>query len=227
MADIDFWSGAAGAVLGSVVGGAIGFVGQWITIRDVRKTRKEDRDTERKALGYSLLFKAMRIHSNIAQIDQYFKESAAQVNLQDPPQIEIWQYLVPLANLPEKIRFSPEEMGMLLSLKDNKLFNEIMVMDLVHNSQIEALSTYNAKYAELAGKTKPVAMVGPVGKLEFDGDAFMEVRPHMVAVNSLGSQIGMFAARDEKTFGEVLDRLALLLRDKLKLSIKLEMKKAI
>ena len=226
MADIDFWSGTAGAILGSIVGGAIGFFGQWITISDVRKTRKEDRDTERQALGYSLLFKTLRIHSNIAQIVQYFKESAAQVNLQNPSQIEVWQYLVPLANLPEKVRFSPEEMGMLLSLNDNDLFNEVLVMDLVHNSQIEALNTYNIKYAELAIRLKPVSMNDHVGTLEFDEVTLMEVRPLMVAVNSLGTQIGNYATRDEKAFGKILDRLILLLRDKLKLSVKLEPNKA-
>ena len=109
MAQPDFWSGTYGVIVGSIVGGLIALAGQWVTIRDVRRTRAEDRRMEQQALGHSILFQVMRIHSNFVQIDNHWKECAkiASANVSPP---EIWQYLLPLANLPEKIKLENREL---------------------------------------------------------------------------------------------------------------------
>ena len=109
MVDPDFWSGTYGAIVGSIVGGLIALAGQWVTIRDVRRTRAEDRRMEQQALGHSILFKVMRIHSNFVQIDNHWKECAKIASASVSPP-EIWQYLLPLANLPEKIKLENREL---------------------------------------------------------------------------------------------------------------------
>ena len=219
MADPDFWSGTYGAVVGSIVGGLIALGGQWLTILDVRKTRSADVKMERKALSHSIILKTMRIHSNFMQIDNHWKESNEKANA-----LEIWQYLLPLVNLPEKIKFENRELALLLTLNDNKLFNDVLELDAVHNALLDSLGIYNNKYEELTAKFVPAGMTGDVGHLEFNNAELLKVRPLMVIVNSLGAQIGNMVARDATSSSLTLDELASALREKAGSDIKIERK---
>ena len=113
------------AIFGAIVGGMIAYAVQIKALREARNIREQDRKQVQQALGNSSIFKMIRIYSNASQIQQYIEEcfkEAERDNFKGVP----WRFVRPLANPPSDIHFSPDEMGMLLSLKDNDLFNLVV-----------------------------------------------------------------------------------------------------
>jgi hypothetical protein len=107
-----------------------------------------------QAQGSALLFKMIRIHSDFHSINRHIEdcfENAGPRHEVDEP----WQFVLPLANLPDPVHFSPDEMGMLLSLKNDDVFNSVAEMDVLHNSLIEALKVFNTERRNLTEQLQP------------------------------------------------------------------------
>jgi len=114
----EFWS----AVVGAAVGGLIAYVVQKVALIEARNQRKEDARNIQTALANSLLFKMIRIHSDMYGISRHIEscfEDAKKRKFDGEP----WQFFLPLANPPDPIHFSSDEMGMLLALKNDVAFN--------------------------------------------------------------------------------------------------------
>ena len=62
------------AVVGAVVGGALRSSVRSLASRDARAVREADRLLARQALANSLLFKMIRIYSNVSQINRHIEE---------------------------------------------------------------------------------------------------------------------------------------------------------
>jgi hypothetical protein len=56
----------------------------------------------------------------------------------------LWQTVIPFANLPPRVKFSSEEMALLLSL-DYNLFYDVGPYDDVHNSLLDQVELYGVK----------------------------------------------------------------------------------
>ena len=124
-----FWAGIIGAVVGAIVGGVISYFIQRSALREARDQRREDDLRTQRALAHALLFKVIRIHSDFDAIYSHVEgciEKAANEGFKGEP----WQFVLPPANIPDAVKFSSEEMGMLLSLKNDDVFNKIAAMDV-------------------------------------------------------------------------------------------------
>jgi hypothetical protein len=133
--ETEFWS----AIIGAIVGGLIAYIVQVKALREGRRLRDEDHKRVQQAQGNALLFKMIRIHSDLHGIHRHIEgcfEQAEQKGLTGDP----WQFVLPLANPPGPIHFSSEEMGMLLALKTDDVFNLVVKMDTVHNSLSDAVA---------------------------------------------------------------------------------------
>jgi hypothetical protein len=101
----------------------------------------------------------IQIHSDFFGIQRHFDEcfeEAGKKNFKGEP----WQFVLPLANLPDPIHFSSDEMGMLLALKNDDVFNLIASLDVVLNGLSAAFGTMNSVRRELGQRIKPDAVVG-------------------------------------------------------------------
>lgn len=213
----EFWS----AIAGAVVGGFIAYIVQMKALREARKQREEDNRRVQQALGNSLLFKMLRIYSDFYAIHRHIEEcfeEAAKKRFEGEP----WQFLLPLANLPDAINFSSDEMGMLLAQKNNDVFNLVLSMDVIHNSLIAAVSVLSSERRELTQRVKADQAEGNVLSGILNRDQMLTLRPRMIEVNSLIENIRVMAKRDSDESKDALERLQMLLRDKLGLTYTLE-----
>lgn len=110
---------------------------------------------------------------------------------------------------------------MLLSLKDDDVFNSVVSMDVIHNSLSGAVQLLTTERKALSERLKADEADGVVLSGVADRDQFLALRPRMIEVNSLSEQIRAEAKRSFEESSEALDRLTGLLREKLGLAYKL------
>lgn len=197
----EFWAAIAGAVVGGVIAVAI----QLVSLRAAIKQREQDREDARKVLGQSVLFKMLRIHSNLYSFHQYLEESfqnAASQEFTGAP----WQIVLAMANLPDRVRFSTEEMSLVLSFDDTDLLNRMLSADVVHNSLIEIFATFNSRRSFLAEQL-PARMEGMRGVCELTKSELRRLEPRMAEVNQLVEDM---RARSKSNWQEAHDTLAKL-----------------
>jgi hypothetical protein len=209
------------AVVGAVVGGMIAFGVQIISLREARSMRENDRKLARQALAHALLFKMIRIFSNAVQIDRYIEErfeEASRRKFEGDP----WQFVLPLANLPENMHFSPDEMGMLLSLKDNNVFNLVINQDVCHNSLNDIVAKFNECRKELTDQLKHDQVEGNKLSGTATQEDYMKVLPRILEVNGLIAGIRAMSKRNADEGRQAVLGLQRVFQDKLGLKLKLE-----
>ena len=217
--ETEFWS----AIAGAIVGGVIAYLVQIKALREGRRQRNEDRKELKLAQAHALLFKIIRIHAGFFNVSDHIESCFARAK-KDGFEGEPWQFVIPMANFPDPVHFSAEEMGMLLALKNDDLFNVIAPMDVVHNSLIEAFRVLSKERRALAQRLRPDNAHGELLRGTLDRQQFLELRPYMIEVNSLVAKIREDAAHNFELATDALDRLQNLFREKLGLQVKLEFK---
>jgi hypothetical protein len=196
--ETEFWAAIIGAIVGAVVGGVISYILQRAAARGAKKVRDEDHLQQQRALANSLLFKMLRIYSNFCNIHQLLEEcfaDAAKHGLQADP----WQVVRPLANPPELIHFTADEMGMLLAQKDNEVFNRVLPMADIHNSLVDALKVFATLRMTLTDRLAELPVVkvdGPLVSAAFTKEHAQAFEPKMLEVNSLAENIRERATKD-------------------------------
>ena len=219
----EFWSAIVGAIVGAVVGGSIAYMVQVRVLREAREQRNEDHKRLQQALGHAMLFKMVRIHANFYHIHRHFEDCFAEATRRGIMG-EPWQFVRPIANPSEPIHFSSDEMGMLLALKNDDIFNLVLSMDVIHNSLSQTVKVLNTERIALTERLKTDEAEGAVLTSMLNQDQVLALRPRMIDVNSLIEQIRADAKRDFEESDEALNGLQKFLRDKLGLAYKLESK---
>lgn len=218
--EAEFWS----AIVGAIVGGAIALLAQLVALRAAKNQRNEDRLSIQRALAYSLLFKMVRIHGNLYGIHHHIEacyEKAKESREQGNP----WQFYVPLANPPESVVFSPDEMGMLFSLKDDEVFNSVLDLDVAHNSLVKVVELITSSRRELTRSLKVSSVDGVKLAGVFNDQELLALRPQMIEVDSLIESARTQATTDYKASLEAVEKLNSSLRKKLGLTSKIELLK--
>jgi len=221
----EFWSAIAGAIVGAVTGGAIAYLVQIKALHEGRKQRDEDRKLIRDAQGRALLIKMGRIISNYHAINRHFEasfERAEQRGFAGEP----WQFVVPSTNTPDPVHFTMDELGMLLSLRNNEVFNALVGMDTVHNSFVDAFKLFNAERRALTERlpspSPTTAEQENVLGGQMPAETFAALRPRMIDVNVLIEQLRDGSKKDFEEATKVIATLVELLHDKLGLSYKVD-----
>jgi hypothetical protein len=221
--ETEFIAAIVGSVVGSVVGGGIAYWVQKSASDEENRRREEERAETRRALGQSLLIKMLRIHSNLYGFHEYIEGSFKHAE-KEGFKGAAWQILRPLASIPAHVDFSADELSVLMSLKDNDLFNTVVNLDAVHNNFLDSFSTFNARKSNLVD-----AMPGAVidsSKVEsfFTEEQMMVLGPKMHEVDRLIEELRTRIQLDYSEADHALDALHALLNDKLKLGLALDRK---
>lgn len=213
----EFWAAIWGAIVGVVGGGLISLGLQLHSLKEARADRASDRKDVMKALASSLLFKIVQIHTNLHTLSKHFEESYASA-----PKAEPWQFLFPLANPPGHIDFSPDEMGMLLQVASNDLFNRVMNLDRVHNSNLEAIRTLDRLRTAIHEALPIDQMVGNRSSSNLSAEEMLRIRPAMVQFNSLSDQLRSDLSSEQKVVLRALDDCATVFREKFQIPMRFE-----
>lgn len=214
----EFWAAIIGAIVGSVSAGVI----TWLLQRNQDKRQILERN---KGLARSLIFKLVRIHSDMVGFKSHVEEGVANAAQND---LELgWQSLRAIGNLPERISFSSDEMAYLLSLGNDDLFNKVLSLDVVHSSTIGIFELYKERRLALTDMLSASAMEGAVGTTELNDSQLAFFAPKFAELDLLVADMKSRVDTDAMESREALLGTAVAVRQTLgpKFSIQLNEQK--
>jgi hypothetical protein len=214
----EFWS----AIAGAIVGGVIAYLVQVKALREGRRAREADQSRVRLALANSLLFKVLQIHSNVSGIRDHFEKCFARAA--SGPAAQPWEIVLPLANFPDRVNFSSDEMGMLLSLKDDDTFNLVLSMDVKHNSLIDTIKVLSVERRALTERLTPEDVQDTMLSGKLNAEQERALWPRMIEVNGLIESARAMANDDFDQSRDALNRVHEVLRDKLGIPYSLQLR---
>jgi hypothetical protein len=206
------------AIVGAVVGGVIALLVQLIALSAAARERQQERLETQAALGRSVLYKMVSIHSNLFKLAAHIDEGYELARQQGR---EPWEAIMPILNVPDRVVFTPEEMSMLLAQRDDNLFNTLLSMDSIHNSTLAIFLRY-AEYRENLGAQLSVdRMDGNVGSTLLTNEEHKRLRPRMVELNGILDSLRTRGRQDADEAFAALHALLKLLNSKLGLKLTL------
>jgi hypothetical protein len=224
--DITLWtvvSAFGGTIIGAFLGGVISLFLQRKSFAEAKAVRDTDRREVRKALGYALFFKMIRLSSDLAQLGQPAQVAAEKAEREGNS--ALWPKVLPIAPLPDPIKFSPEEMALVLSL-DNELFNDMAALDDLHKSVVELFRVYADMRRELTNTLRPSMVVGQVGTTVLTKEERDRIQPLSVELDVLIRGMAERTQQDGKIAWDCLARLHSVLEKEFDLKHKLVLKEA-
>jgi len=211
----EFWA----AIAGAIVGGAIAAILQLMAARAAAKEKSKEQRERQLSLARTLLFKVVKIQSDFVKLKEHVNECATEAS-DDGLQFG-WASLLPLANLPRPVFFRPEEMGVLVSFRDDTLFNDLLSLDDVHAAALELMTLYRDKRASLSDSL-PAKMRGTIGTVELTEQEYRKVAPRIAELDQLARQIAeFFQTRFDEPFA-LAKRLAAAINNKFSTNLELK-----
>lgn len=177
------------SMVGVLVGGLITLAIQIIVFYRESQIRAKDEKNKRSFLASTLVFKLMRIHSNLAGLNLLFAipEEATKLNM------EPWQYFQPSANLPEDVHFTAEEQSVMYESCDEQVFMDFLDAESLHNAALSATRTLTLEREELtkkvAGAQNLVSISGTRIGGELDEKTLRQLLPQITRVNGLFAEV--------------------------------------
>ena len=110
-------------------------------------------------------------------------------------------------------------MAMLLSLKDDDVFNALASLDKIHNSIIPAWTMYEAKRSSIAQQGENHTFDGSDGKGQFDVTRGSHLEAMMFEVEAVATELVRRAQQDFAEANDALSKLVPLLNDRLQLGV--------
>jgi hypothetical protein len=210
---------------GSLVGAAISAGMTFLTLRKniaaAKANRDEDRLELRKARGYSLLFKMIRLTSDLHTLGSAVKgclAEAKETGFEGLP----FQVVRPIVPLPDPVKFAPEEMALVLSI-DSGLFNDMGALDELHKSTVALFEMYNTERTKVLERfgAKMDGAIGTTGLTEQEKNWF---EPRAFQLNQLVMLMLQRTEEDGKEAWSALEKLHATLEKNFDLKHKLERK---
>jgi hypothetical protein len=214
-------SAFGGTLLGSIISTTVAFVILKKNLSAAKAQRDSDRFENRKAQCYSLLFKMIRIQSTITTLEKAVADSLAEAETAGLKG-NLWQRISPMGNMPPRVKFTSEEMALLLSL-DFDLFNDIGPYDDIHNSLLDIFEVYGAKRRTLTEKFG-AKMTGAVGSIELAQADKDWLAPRSFELEGVAQVIVDRTAHDSSESKGLIQRLHGLFVREFKINPRLEFK---
>jgi hypothetical protein len=213
------WSSAASIVFGAAISAAVSYLLQRNSFAEARRQKEHDRYEVREAQAYSLFFKMIRIHSTIVSLGKNVTDSIAQADAIGFKEGQLWQKIRSLGNVPPRVKFTSDEMALLLSL-DIALFGPY---DDIHNSLLDLFELYTAKrhtMMERFGATMNSA-IGTIGLTQTEKDW---MSPRAFELNGMAEVMLQRTEHDSVEAKGILERMHALFVKNFQLNPRLEYK---
>jgi hypothetical protein len=207
-----------GTLVGSAISTAVAFWTQKRTFAAAKEQRESDRLETRKAKAYSLFFKMIRMHSNIATMDANFVSFIEKGRAKGYDQM--WKVVLPM-NMPDKVKLTPDEMALVLSM-DIKLFNDMGPFDDVHNSLIDIYAEYSSRRTAVLSKFGADEMDGSAGSTTLSAAEMAWLRPRAYELEELAKRMVQRATEERAESQSLLERIHALFVKEFDFSPKLE-----
>jgi hypothetical protein len=202
------WAGSGASLLVAVVAVGVVFL-----------QRHLERRARLRSLSLSALFKMRAIHSTmlgLVKTLERWKSRGKEFGLAEP-----FQYMEPVSNPPDQIKFSADETEALFLLGDGKLFDEIQLMEMYHNSALALLERCTTRRMALTDLL-PAEMRGTVGTVELTQELLRITGPRAAEIAGMMVSMEKHWEPDAAAAGELLHRLNRRLKAKLGLNVPLE-----
>jgi len=212
------WSSAGGVLFGAAISASVSIVLQRSAFAEARRQKEKDRFELRKALGFSLFYKMIQISSELNNSAVAISRSMEEGRRKGL--VDLYQAVQPVVPIADKVRFSPEEMALLLSI-DPTLFNQIAALDNLHNHTVSLFELYllrRTAVLERFGAT----VVGSLGTTGLTATDSNWLAPRAVELNGLANAMYQQAASGAKLTSEALDSLHKMLERDFGMKQKLE-----
>ncbi|MCK1611051.1 MULTISPECIES: hypothetical protein [unclassified Bradyrhizobium] len=216
------WSNVVSILFGAALSATVSYLLQRNSFAEARRLKDHDRYESRRAQAYSLFFKLIRIHSNIVLLGRAITESIGEAEKYGLGDATLWQKIQPVGNLPPPVKFSSDEMALLLSL-DTGLFNALGPYDEVHNSLLDVFELYKTKRQTLMERfgAKMTGSVGVTGLTQSDADW---MSPRAVELNGLAEVMLHRTNHDSDEAKSLLEQIHALFVKQFKMNPRLEFK---
>lgn len=206
-------------MIGAALGGVVNFVLQQRALTAAKAQRDDDRSEIRKARGYSLLFKMIKLASNLENLGKAVGGCIAQAR-RDGFAGRPYQIVTPIVPSSDRIQFLPEEMALVLSL-DDKVFNEIAALDQLHNSTAAIFDLYGEKRTKILERFGAV-MTGSMGTTGLTQEQRDWLEPRAFELDGLIEVMLQRSEEDGRKAWDALMHLRDMLEAKLGINHKLE-----
>jgi len=164
--------------------------------------------------------KLRSIHSTLTLLSRHVDKMFIQgekLGLKEP-----WQFMTPMGSVPDKIKFSSDELEAIFSLKDFQLFDEIVLMEQFHNSALLLQETFSRRRIEMTDLL-PAEMRGEIGRLNLSQEQLGMIGPRSVELNALVGAMKQHWGPDAESALKMLMRLNELVEAEINLNIKLKL----
>ncbi|RWK44448.1 hypothetical protein [Mesorhizobium sp.] len=211
-------SAFGGAIVGAIVGGVIAYFLQMSALRAQKSEREQKDRQERQALAHALVFKMLSMVNNFAHFKLHVEECQSRVIAASGHTENPATYLLPIINLPMPVQLESAEMGMLLSLGDDRALNSVLEAAPIHNSILPAWAEYAVLRSEINAMMPPlIDMATGIGEVAFQQGSPVAVK--FFEANQMAQQLIERATRDFAEASDTLKALVMLLRNKLGLKV--------
>ncbi len=216
-------SAFGGAVVGASLGALTSYLLQRQALRAAKVLHDGDRKDLRKAQGYALLFKMIRLCSDLTQLGTPVARAVEKAKQENNSVGPLWPVVMPVLPQCDPIKFSAEEMALVLSL-DGNLFNEMAALDDLHKSAIGLFHLYANKRDALTSTLQPTTVTGNVGTILLTKEDSERIKPHSVELDMIIVATIERTTKDGKIAWDCLQKLHLVLEREFDLKHKLELK---
>lgn len=215
---ITVWS-IVSLLAGTIISAIVSYLLQRRSFSEARQEKEKDKFEARKTLGLNLFHKMIRIASTLEILKRSLDESLANPeNVDGQP----WQIVMPLANFPNRVKFTPEELTFLMQT-DMTLFNDMAPFDDIQDSLLGAFELYRTKRMALTD-TLPANMSGSRGTTYLNEAGMKKIAPKAAELNSLIQGMNQRTQQDSKEAWELLEKLRNLLNKEFNLQLRSEQK---
>lgn len=155
--EAEFWAAVVGSLCGSAGTGIVSyFLQRQLFAKEELRAVLRQRD-DRRRLMRSMIAKAMQVSNSLSTILGEVREARRS---SDKEKISIGLAFLPLVNLPERVRYSEDEKGLLLELNETEAFNRVQPLNATYDGTIEILAMHRTLKREFEVMTE-VEVPGP------------------------------------------------------------------
>jgi hypothetical protein len=215
------FSAIGGSLIGSTIGGCVSWLLHRKSLAAAKAQRDADRLEVRKALGYALLFKLIRLASDLRTLGKTVRSILDYAKSQGFAGAA-WQVVPPIVPLPDAVVFAPEEMALVLSF-DRELFNDMAALDQLHKSTVGIFELYNSRRNAVMERFG-AEVKGTIGTTFLTPEDKRWLDPRAVELSSLVDAMLQRTEHDGQEAVSAMERFRGVLEREYKLKLKLEYK---